>query len=274
MRKTLFLAMVCMGTALAAGAETPWPPELAANAPAASRSPQAIHFPADVKLASLGTGGIARAGWDGGWRGWACRGFECDVGLVVEEIRGDEATVVFAIASEGLDYSQRLRARFQGTELHFSLGDRGTVALRMRPDRHLDLLWQRRTDWVGGVLVRDDSTAQERTLAAEQWLARAAIDVQMTHPLQTYTIRVHPPRRASDFLAWAGDECLGRAVPTQLRFEDPYIVMVFTPGLRGCDFQVEYRAHPVTGRAWAYRSDDEGESWRDITGKAEMKLRR
>lgn len=272
MRKLPVLALVLSAVAAAASAQTNWPAAIADNQLVASRSIRAAKFPADVKLAPQATG--ARAAWAGGWRGWACAGFQCDIGLVVEDIRGDEATVVFALGAAEREMSERLPARFVGNELQARLADGSTIHFRQRPDRNVDFLWRRTADWVGGVLAKDDTTLQERQAAAQRWLARDAIDVRFVQPWQTYSIVLRPKRGSTDFLADAGDACLTTRVPTRFGYAEPYMVVEFAPELRGCNYQVQYRVHPVTGRAWAFRSDDGGKSWRHTTGKAEIQLER
>lgn len=257
-------------------AQTTWPAVLAENVSAASLSTRAIRLPADVRLTRAAPAAAgARAAWSGGWRGWGCQGFSCDVGLVVEDIRGDQATIVVALAAAGgLDISQRLQARFVGNELEARLADGTSVHFRQRPDRQLDFMWRRQQDWVGGVLTKDDSTAQERQRAAQEWLARDAFDVDLLQPAKTYTVRVRPKKQSTDFLADAADECLSNNVPTRTAFAEPYVLIEFAPTLRGCGYKVQYRAQPVTGRAWAFRSEDGGATWRQIVGNSEIRLSR
>lgn len=254
-------------------AQVAWPADIATNQPGASLSVRPVRLPADVRLQPAARGTGAAAALAGGWRGWACAGAECDVALVVEEVRGDSATIVFAIAAAQLDFSERLRARLVGNELQASLPDRTTVHFRPRPDGSVDFLWQRHGDWVGGVLSRDSSTPQERQAAAQRWLARDTMDISLKQPWQRYTIRVRPRAGSTDFLADAGDECLSARVPTRVKFSEPYVVIDFAPRMPGCNFKVQYRAHPVTGKTWAFRSDD-GASWYPIATKADIELDR
>lgn len=273
MRKLPVLALLLGTTLTGAWAQTNWPAALADNELVASRSARAAKFPADVKLAPQATG--ARATWSGGWRGWACGGFQCDIGLVVEDIRGDQATVVFALGAAEREISERLTARFVGEELQARLADGTTIHFRPRPDRNIDFLWQRPADWVGGVLAKDDSSAQQRQAAAQRWLANDAIDVRFVQPWQTYTIVLRPRRGSTDFLGDAGDGyCLTARVPTRFDYAEPYMLVEFVPQLNGCNYRVQYRVHPVTGRGWAFRSDDDGRSWRHTTGKAQIQLER
>lgn len=273
MTKTLLLSLGLLALAPAAPAQTAWPAAVAGNQPAASLSPRGIRLPADARAAPVSAVPAGPAAWSGAWRGWACRGFECDVGLVVEDVRGDEARIAFAMAATQLDLSQRAQARVVGNELQARLADNTTIHFRPRPDGHLDFLWRRHGDWVAGVLTRDDSTAEQRQQAAQRWLASDAFDVEMDTNRQSYTIRVRPKRGTTDFLGDAADECLYSKVPTRVAYSDPYVVMQFEPTLRGCDYRVQYRAHPVSGRVWAYRSED-GASWRQIAENAEIRLSR
>lgn len=258
--------------ACAAVAQVAWPEAIATNKPGASLGVRPVRLPADVRPRPAAPGSSAAAALTGGWRGWACAGAECDVALVVEEVRGDTANIVFAIAAAQLDISERVRARVVGNELHATLLDGTRVHFRPRPDRSVDFLWQRHGDWVGGVLSRDDSTLQERQAAAQRLLARETMDIALQQPWQRYTIRVRPRAGSTDFLGDAGDECLSARVPTQLRFAEPYLLIDFVPRMQGCNFKVQYRAHPVTGRTWAFRSDDAGASWYPIVTKGEIAL--
>lgn len=275
MKHWMIVALPLVAAMGAAGAQTAWPAGTADNQPAASLSTRSIRLPADVRIAQ-GAPAVAdaRGTWLGGWRGWACRGFECDVGLVVEDIRGDEATAVVALAAgSGLDLSERVRARFVGDELQARLSNGTSVRFRQRADRGLDFMWQRPSDWVAGVLTKNDTSAADRQRAAQAWLSRGTFDVNVALPAQNYTVRVRPTRGASDFLAGAGDECLTTNVPTRLAYNDPYVVMQFQPQLRGCNFSLQYRADPVTGKTSAFRSEDGGASWRQIASNGNITLR-
>jgi hypothetical protein len=273
LNRMLISCGLMVGTA-AAVAQVAWPAATATNQPGGTLSARPVRLPADVRLQPAARATGPAAGLAGGWRGWGCAGAECDVALVVEDVRSDTATVVFALAAAQLDMSERLQARVVGNELHATLADGSTLHFRTRPDRSLDFLWQRRSDWVGGVLSRDNSTLQERQAAAQRWLARETVDIHLKQPWQRYTIRVRPRGGSTDFLADAGDECLSARVPTQVRFAEPYVLIDFTPRMPGCNFKVQYRAHPVTGRTWAFRSDDGGASWYSIATKADIELAR
>lgn len=272
--KRMWISCGLLVATAAAVAQIAWPDAIATNRPGASMSVRTVRLPADVRLQPAARGSGAAAVLAGAWRGWACAGAECDVALVVEELRGDSATIVIAIAAGQLDISERLRARVVGSELQAALPDGSSVHFRARPDRNLDFLWQRRADWVGGVLSPDSSTPQERQAAAQRWLARDTMDISLKQPWQRYTIRVRPRGGSTDFLADAGDECLSARVPTQVRFADPYMLFDFSPRMPGCNFKVQYRAHPVTGKAWAFRSDDGGATWYSIATKADIELAR
>ncbi|MDB5912340.1 MAG: hypothetical protein JWP22_1015 [Ramlibacter sp.] len=275
MMKSLLVLFALFGLSAGAGAQTAWPDATADNQPGASHSARSVRLPADVKLMSARADPAgAHAAWSGGWRGWGCPAFTCDVALVVEEARGDEATVVIAAAGSELDLSERVQARFVGDELQARLADGSTMQFRQRADGNVDFLWRRRADWVAGVLGKDDSTLEQREAEARRWLARDTLDVKLVQPWQAYSIRVRPAARSSSFIADAGDACLGARVPTDLRFVDPYLVMEFAPTLGGCNFKVQYRAHPVTGKAWAFRQDNGESSWRRIARQADIALQR
>jgi hypothetical protein len=274
MLKRMLISCGLLAVASAAVGQVAWPEAIASNAPGGTLSVRPVRLPADVRLEAPAPGSGPAAALAGGWRGWACAGAECDVALVVEEVRGDAATIVFALAAGQLDLSERLRARVVGNEIHANLPDGTSVHFRPRPDRSVDFLWQRRGDWVGGVLSRDNSTLQERQAAAQRWLARDTMDIHLKQPWQRYTIRVRPRAGSTDFLADAGDECLSSRVPTQVRFTDPYLLVDFMPRMHGCNYKVQYRAHPVIGKTWAFRSDDGGASWYPIATRAEIELAR
>ena len=258
-------------------AQSDWPEALAQNRPAASLSPRPARLPADLKVTPPGPEVPAnRAAFSGGWRGWGCGGFQCDIALVVEQIRGDEASIVYATANANTQYTGRLPARFvNGQELLATLPDGSTVQFRMRPDGHVDYYWRDGTsDWSAGVLVKDQATSDERRRAAQHWLAADVMDIRFTQPWQSYKIRVHPTRRSADFLGDAGDGCLGYRTPTSVQYAEPYLVVEFAPAQRDCRFKVQYRADPVSGRAWAYRLDRDATTWRHVTGTAEIQLER
>jgi hypothetical protein len=272
MMKSSLVSCLLLVLSSVTAAQVAWPDATADNQPGPSLSTRALRLPADVRLPA--TASSAATPWSGGWRGWGCVGFSCDAALVVEDMSGDSATVVIAMAGSELDLSERVQARLVAGELQARLADGSTMQFRQRPDRNLDFLWQRRGDWVAGVLFTDDSTAEQRELASRRWMGRDTLEVALVQPWQTYSVRVRPGSGTSSFIADAGDACLGARVPTQVRFADPYLVMDFAPSLAGCNFRVQYRAHPVTGKAWAFRQDQGETSWRRIARQAEMDLRR
>ncbi|RYF18810.1 MAG: hypothetical protein EOO30_01985 [Comamonadaceae bacterium] len=278
MSKLLLLLLAGAALPAAVRAQAVWPEALAGNRPAASLSPRPARLPADLSVTPPGPEvPPQRAAFSGGWRGWGCGGFECDVALVVEQIRGDEASVVYALASASTDYSVRVPARFvsEGKELHATLPNGSTLQFRMRPDRHVDYLWRDgAADWVGGVLARSDATSEQRQRAAQQWMAADVVDIRFVQPWQSYTIRVRPGRGSADFLGDAGDGCLGYRTPTSVQYAEPYLVLEFAPAPHDCSYKVQYRADPVSGRAWAYRLDRNATAWRHITGTAEIQLER
>jgi hypothetical protein len=278
MSKLLLLLLGAAALPGLARAQTVWPDALAGNQPAASLSARPARLPADLKVTRPGPEvPPERAAWSGGWRGWGCGGLECDVALVVEQLRGDEATLVYAIGSAQGDTSVRLPARFvaNGRELQATLPNGATLHFRRRADGHVDYLWRDGpSEWVAGVLVKNDATNAERQRAAQQWMAADAIDIQFVQPWQAYTVRVRPRQGSSDFLSDAGDSCLRYRTPTSLRYAEPYLVVEFAPTLRGCGYKVQYRADPVSGRAWAYRLDVDATQWRQVSDTAEIRLRR
>lgn len=275
------LLLLLLGAAalpMALRAQAVWPEAVAGNRPAASLSPKPARLPADVRVVPPGPEVPSdRAAFSGGWRGWGCGGYQCDVALVVEQVRGDEATVVYAMANAGTAYSGRLPARFVdgGRELQAVLPDGSTLRFRMRADRHLDYLWRGgASDWSAGVLGKSEATGEERQRAAQQWMAADPLDIRFVQPWQSYTIRVRLGRGSADFLGDAGEGCLGYRTPTTVRYAEPYLVVEFTPAPRDCGFKVQYRADPVSGRAWAYRLDRDATAWRNVTGTAQIQLER
>jgi hypothetical protein len=271
------LSIAVLVASAASHAQAVWPEAAAGNRPAASISPRPARLPADMKVTPVAAPAAqGTAAWSGGWRGWGCGGFQCDVGLVVEQLTGDQATVSFAMAGANVDRAERVPARLvdNGKELEAKLADGSVVNFRLRPDKNLDFLWRQGSDWAAGVLAKDDSTAEQRQRAAQAWMASDAINVSFVQPGATYAVRVRPKAGASDFLLDAADECLRYATPTAMGYADPYLVVEFLPPLRGCNMRLQYRADPISGKAWAFRSDDGGESWRNVTGKGEVIFRR
>jgi hypothetical protein len=78
------------------------------------------------------------------------------VKVAVESVTADSARIVYAFASaERPPRHVRVEARFDGGELHADTSESGRLALRFRPDGHVDFLWRGAAGaWVAGVLHR------------------------------------------------------------------------------------------------------------------------
>lgn len=126
-------------------AQTAWPAYMASLASALSESTVTAVLLPDVKI-TVPDAGLSKdkARWSGLWAGWACRGWQCDVRLAVEQVSESGATVVYAGATAGqAQITERAQALFDGDELHVRLRTGAKLALRMRLDGDVELsLWK------------------------------------------------------------------------------------------------------------------------------------
>jgi hypothetical protein len=126
-------------------AQTAWPAYMASLASALSESTVTAVLLPDVKI-TVPDAGLSKdkARWSGLWAGWACRGWQCDVRLAVEQVSESGATMVYAGATAGqAQITERAQALFDGDELHVRLRTGAKLALRMRLDGDVELsLWK------------------------------------------------------------------------------------------------------------------------------------
>lgn len=136
-----------------------WPDFVASMMPAHAESPTLAVLPDGVRITAPEAAVPAqRAAFSGTWRGWACRGWQCDVALAVESVSTTGARLVYArgVGREAVR-TLHLDAVFEGDELHapFPTGGR-RLELRLRARGVMEMLIRGSDgDWLAvGVLTR------------------------------------------------------------------------------------------------------------------------
>ncbi|MEM7403669.1 MAG: dienelactone hydrolase family protein [Pseudomonadota bacterium] len=139
--RTLAAVMLVISSASAAAA-TPWPDYMPRLKAAISENTVDAKLPENVRVVAPEANVPAEhARFSGLWSGWACRSQFCDVKIAVERVDEASATVVYARAYLGSGTPHdRLRGRFKDGELHGSLPDGRTLALRLRDDGDMEML--------------------------------------------------------------------------------------------------------------------------------------
>jgi hypothetical protein len=127
---------------MCAASATLWPSYITALEPDVSESPVVAVLPEDI-LVQAPAAGLAKdkARWSGHWSGWAYDARRCDVKMVVESIRDDDATIVYSTASaSSACVFERIEATFNSGELQVVLATGVQLALRMRHDGVVELV--------------------------------------------------------------------------------------------------------------------------------------
>jgi len=151
------LGFFCCGIV---AAQSQWPDYMPVLGVHQSESTVLAVLPSDVAIVEPETATPAdKSRWSGIWNGWACRGWVCDVKLAVEQVSGDEATVVYSAANEQLEpFSQRTAGRFYDDELIVPLRTGSRLILRMRNNSTMEMMLQRKDSRLlaAGVLSQAD----------------------------------------------------------------------------------------------------------------------
>ncbi len=146
--------LVCSG----AVAETQWPGFQATLGASESTSAVKAKLPDDVNVSAAAPGTAPdRARFLGKWDGWMCRNATSDTKAAFEKIEGDDVTIVYAVASARLNpYTERVKAKFVGNEVHGQIRSGAEIIYRMRADGNLDIMWRASngTSWCSGVLAK------------------------------------------------------------------------------------------------------------------------
>lgn len=174
MHRRVFLAGVWVVVAASwslvggqAQAQDTWPAGIAQLRAGPSESSVAAELPPDVAIEAPDAAleGSAKARWSGIWRGWACRGAQCDVKVAIEKLSGERATVVYAGASATQRVTERGEARFINHELHMPLRTGATLLLRLREDGDMDMsLWRNVTQLISYGVLTQKPFAYARTV--------------------------------------------------------------------------------------------------------------
>jgi hypothetical protein len=142
---------------MVAWAQTPWPKFMPKLEPGLSTSPVTVVIPRDITVAQPAADLPAeKARWSGKWRGWACDGQACDTRLVVETVRADGASVIYAFASEQVKPGIiRVEAKFVGEELQMTLRTGAKISYRFRDSGDIEYYYQLGSGWAAGVLSKE-----------------------------------------------------------------------------------------------------------------------
>jgi hypothetical protein len=154
----MLFALCAMSLSGVSFAQTNWQDFMPNLLPGLSTSPVPAILPPDIVIEPPTSELPAdKARWSGRWRGWACRDQVCDTRLVVEKVRADGATIVYAFASETQKpYAVHIEAKFVGDELQGTLPSGATIAYRIRKSGDLEFHRQWKTSWATGILSRDN----------------------------------------------------------------------------------------------------------------------
>lgn len=145
-------------TTAAAQSKTPWPGVQSSLQPGESTAKIKVELPADVKVVAPGNdvpGELAK--FSGTWTGWLGRQKEYSIKFAVEQLTTGGGTVTYV--SFGPDmrtpYTTRVPAKWENSELWGSFQGGAWFATRLRPDGHMDFMWNYGKGWAVGVLARD-----------------------------------------------------------------------------------------------------------------------
>lgn len=121
-----------------------------------SRSRTKATFPDDVRITPPGSDiPAAKAAFSGRWTGWMCEKRHCSVKVAVEQITAEGATVVYASVSDSREqYTDRLTMTFRGDELWGRLGGGAQVAIRLRANGDMELIWGSDGELQPGILTK------------------------------------------------------------------------------------------------------------------------
>ena len=133
-----------------------WPAFQAGLRTGSSNSPVKAK-PPTLSLAPAAVGTSAdRAKFGGVWEGWMCRHRSADVKLAVTKVTNEGAEVEYASGSERFGaYDHTMSTRFDGDVLRGEFPDEAELILGMRPDRHMNVKFDRPgRNWCTGIMQR------------------------------------------------------------------------------------------------------------------------